>query len=104
MAYNRPIPEEKQRKGMSGLRGLVQAEKLMQIALMLPSAAFIGWLLGAWLDKRLHQSWITVAGVLLGIVAGMVSAVRMAVEIGSEVQRSDDKSNKDKKEDSGGPK
>ncbi len=34
----------------------MQAEKLIQIAMMLPSAAFIGWLIGAWADGRLHQS------------------------------------------------
>ena len=59
MAYNRPIPDPApQRKDSGGLATLVQAEKLMQIAILLPSAAFIGWLLGAWADKAWHQSWL----------------------------------------------
>ena len=28
---------------------------MVQIAILLPSSAFIGWLIGAWLDSRLHQ-------------------------------------------------
>jgi ATP synthase protein I len=61
-----------------GVAGIVQAEKVVQIALVLPSAVLIGWLGGAWLDSRLHQSWIALAGFVLGSVAGMVSAIRMA--------------------------
>ena len=65
---------------MSGMLGAwVQAEKLMQIALMLPSAAFIGWLAGYGLDHWLHQTWIAMAGVVFGIFAGLVGAIRMAM-------------------------
>ena len=53
MPFNNPIPDDKRRdqkprRDSGGLATLVQAEKLMQIAILLPSAAFIGWLLGAW--------------------------------------------------------
>jgi len=59
MPFNRPIPEHKPRTKLStGVGALVEAEKLMQIAILLPSAAFIGWLIGAWADSRLHQHWI----------------------------------------------
>ena len=51
MPYNRPIPDPKQSGKDPGLfSAWIQAEKLMQIALVLPCAAFIGWLIGAWLD------------------------------------------------------
>ena len=67
MPFNRPIPDAKPRsKASSGVSALVEAEKLMQIALLLPSAAFIGWLLGAWVDSHLHQSWIGIAGIVFG--------------------------------------
>ena len=78
--YQRPIPDKKTEPGMSGLIGAwVQAEKMIQIALVLPCAALIGWLLGAWLDHMLHQTWIAMAGIIFGIVSGLVGAIRMAV-------------------------
>lgn len=83
MPYNRPIRDEKQRrKFSSGMESLVQAEKMMQIALLLPSSAFIGWLIGAWLDRRFHQSWIGLAGIVFGGIAGMVHVIRMVLAAG----------------------
>jgi ATP synthase protein I len=68
---------------MSGLVGSwVQAEKMIQIVLLLPSAAFIGWLAGYGLDRWLHQTWMAAAGVIFGIIAGLVGAVRMAMFYG----------------------
>ncbi len=65
---------------MSGMLGAwVQAEKMIQIALILPCAGFIGWLLGAWLDHLLHQSWISVVGIVFGILAGLVGAVKLTM-------------------------
>lgn len=69
---------------MSGLVGAwVQAEKMIQIALVLPCAALIGWLLGAWLDHLLHEKWIATAGIIFGIVAGLIGAIQMAVAYSS---------------------
>jgi len=70
---------------MSGLVGAwVQAEKMVQIVLLLPSAGFIGWLAGYGLDRWLHQTWIAMAGIVFGIVAGLVGAVRMAMVYGGD--------------------
>ncbi len=78
--YNRPIPEKKSQSGGSGIIGAwVQAEKMIQIVLLLPSAAFIGWIAGVLLDRWLHQTWIAVAGIVLGIISGLVGAIRMAM-------------------------
>ena len=64
----------------SGLIGSwIQAEKMIQIALMLPCAGFIGWAIGAGLDRWLHQTWISMAGIVLGIIAGLVGAIQMAI-------------------------
>jgi hypothetical protein len=80
MPFNRPIPDNKPRSRPSaGLEGLVQAEKLMQIALLLPSSAFIGWLAGAWADTRFHQSWMGIAGCVFGGISGLVYVVRLAL-------------------------
>ncbi|MGB7548203.1 MAG: AtpZ/AtpI family protein [Terracidiphilus sp.] len=80
MPFNRPIPDSKPRsKASTGLQGLVQAEKMMQIAFVLPSAAFIGWLGGSWADNHFHQSWIALAGFAFGSVAGLVHVIRLAL-------------------------
>jgi len=93
MPFNRPIQEPRPRTApSSGIKSLVQAEKLMQIAILLPSSAFIGWLAGAWLDKHLHQEWIGLAGIVFGGISGLVYVIRLVMasgtgagsEIGSE--------------------
>jgi ATP synthase protein I len=84
MPYNRPIPDpEPRRKTSSGIETLVQAEKLMQIAILLPSAAFIGWLLGAWADRAWHQSWLGLAGMVFGGISGLVYVVRLVITTGT---------------------
>ncbi len=85
MPFQRPIPDPKPRPRRStALESLVQAEKLMQIAILLPSAAFIGWLAGAWLDSRLHQSWIGPVGIVFGGIAGLVHVIRMVMAAGRD--------------------
>jgi F0F1-type ATP synthase assembly protein I len=92
MPFNRPIPESKQpRKYPSALATLMEAEKMMQIAILLPSAAFIGWLIGAWADSRLHQSWIAVAGILFGGVSGLVYVIRLALTAGAKAEAETEK-------------
>lgn len=82
MPFHNPIPERKQRSGLAeAAKSYVQAEKIAQIAIVLPSAVIIGWLGGAWLDAHLHQSWMTITGFILGCVAGMSSAIRMAMAL-----------------------
>jgi F0F1-type ATP synthase assembly protein I len=69
-----PVPNPKSSGGKSSgaLGGLVRAERLMQIAFILPTAVVVGWLFGYLLDKWLHQHWIYIVGILLGSVAGFV--------------------------------
>ncbi|GGG75702.1 AtpZ/AtpI family protein [Edaphobacter dinghuensis] len=54
------------------LGDLVKAESMIQLAIALPAGCLIGWLIGAWLDKHFHQSWISIAGIVLGAIAGFV--------------------------------
>lgn len=78
MPYHKPIPEpDRNRSG--AFHAWVQAEKFIQIILVLPSAAFIGWIVGVGLDHAFHKTWISMAGIVVGIVAGLVSAIRMAI-------------------------
>ena len=63
----------------SGVEAIVQAEKLLQVALILPCAAVVGWLIGAWADKHFHQTWIAIAGIVFGAISGLVFVIRMAL-------------------------
>lgn len=63
----------------SGLASLVEAEKMIQISVLLPCSAFVGWILGAWLDKLFHQSWMSLVGILFGGISGIVYVVRMVI-------------------------
>ena len=60
------------------LGDLVKAESLIQLALALPLGCVLGWFLGHWLDGKLHQNWIGVAGIVLGAVAGFLQIFRTA--------------------------
>jgi ATP synthase protein I len=98
MAFNKPIPDSNQdggekRRDSGGLATLVQAEKMMQIALLLPSAAFVGWLMGAGLDKLFHTTWIAAAGIVFGGIAGLVYVIRLVLSSSSQI---DDKSGDNK--------
>lgn len=97
MPYHHPTPEpESQGKSATAgksaaadkrsgtFQAWVQAEKFIQIILVLPSAAFIGWAAGFGLDRAFHKTWIAMVGVVVGIVAGLVSVIRIAVEYASK--------------------
>jgi len=59
------------------VEGVVRAERLFQIALILPVSVIAGWLIGVGLDKWLHQHWISMVGLLLGAVAGFIEVFRV---------------------------
>lgn len=65
------------RKG--AVNSIVRAERLTQIAFILPAAVVVGWLLGAGLDKWLHQHWIYLVGIILGCVAGFIQIFRLVL-------------------------
>jgi len=58
--------------GKGALGELVKAESMIQLAIALPAGCVIGWLIGEWLDKHFHQSWMGVVGILLGAAAGFM--------------------------------
>ena len=92
MAYNRFNNDPKPRSGSSsGLGAYIQAEKLMQIAFVLPAAVVIGWVGGWWLANHFHQKWMELAGVFFGCMTGLVYVVQtaIAVEKGSRMRNED---------------
>jgi len=74
----------------------IQAEKLMQIAIILPCSAFIGWLIGAWFDRHFHQSWIAIVGIVFGGISGLVYVVRLALNAEKDPAMQDDDSSSGK--------
>jgi ATP synthase protein I len=80
MPFNNPIPgKDPQPRDKGGIGTLIQAEKLTQIAVLLPSAVFLGWLIGGILDSKLHQHWISLAGIVFGGISGLVYVVRLVM-------------------------
>lgn len=61
-------PDEKR----SFFKDYVKAESMVQLAIAIPAGCLIGWLLGSWLDRHFHQSWIAIAGIVLGAVGGFI--------------------------------
>lgn len=88
MPFNPPIPKSnpdsdrpsaapRTSRGPLGLSP--QAGRMMEVAFLLPCSAFVGWGIGWWLDKTLHQTWISLVGILFGGISGIVYVVRMVV-------------------------
>lgn len=81
MPDENPTPNPPPRKAPDGvLGGLIGAERMMQIALVLPVSVLVGWAIGAGLDKWLHQHWIYLAGVVLGAVAGFIEIFQIVAK------------------------
>jgi len=90
MPFHNPIPESRQpAKSSGGLGSLVEAEKLMQIAMVMPSAVLVGWGLGYLGDHKLHLRWMTASGVIFGCAAGLVYVIQLAFAAERASQRRD---------------
>jgi F0F1-type ATP synthase assembly protein I len=51
-----------------------------EIAFVLPAATFVGWFIGAELDKHLHTDWIYIVGLILGTIAGFSDLIRILLK------------------------
>jgi F0F1-type ATP synthase assembly protein I len=90
VAFNNPKPRASStgKPDRGGMDTLIRAEKMTQIAFILPAAVLVGWLVGAGLDKWLHTSWIYIVGILLGVAAGFVQIFRLVGAAGASIDRS----------------
>jgi len=79
----KPDREDQSRRGSGSgiLKSVVQAERLIQLALVLPAATLIGWAIGLGLDHWLGHHWISIAGLLVGAVAGFVEVFRVVAAV-----------------------
>jgi F0F1-type ATP synthase assembly protein I len=64
----------------------VALARYSQLAFVLPAATFIGWIIGALLDRWLHTTWLYLVGLILGIVAGFIELIRTVVKSESKDQ------------------
>ena len=65
------------RPGEAEQRSLwVQVARYSQLALVLPAATFVGWLIGLGLDRWLHTKWLYLVGLIVGIAAGFIELIR----------------------------
>ena len=62
----------------------IQIARYSQLALVLPAATFVGWLIGVGLDRWLHTKWLYLAGLIVGIVAGFVELIRTVMSSASK--------------------
>lgn len=84
-----PDPKPATGRANGAVAGLVRAERLLQIAFILPAAVVVGWLIGAGLDKWLHQHWINLAGLALGAIAGFVEIFRLVFSAEKQMEKED---------------
>jgi ethanolamine transporter EutH len=89
MPYHAPIPGRKDSGYSGGLKLFAEAEKLMHIAFVMPSAVFIGWLIGAWVGSKLHMGWLQIVGILLGCVSSLFYVIQMAIAAEKKAAQSD---------------
>ncbi len=54
----------------------LEVSRYIELGVLLPACTFIGWLIGAGLDKWLHTTWLYLLGLILGIAAGFVQLIR----------------------------
>ncbi len=54
----------------------VQAARYSELALMLPAALVVGWLIGTALDHWLHTTWLSIVFLFLGIIGGLIQLIR----------------------------
>jgi hypothetical protein len=45
--------------------------KYLSLALMLPSGAFAGFLLGRFAEHWIHASWPTLVGIIVGVITSL---------------------------------
>lgn len=71
------MPEEKKNT-------LLQVSRFVELGVLLPACTFIGWLVGAGLDKWLHTTWLYLVGLIVGIAAGFVQLIRTVLKAEKE--------------------
>jgi F0F1-type ATP synthase assembly protein I len=61
-----------------------QIGRYSHMGFILPASVVVGLLIGGWLDRRFHTSWITVVGLLVGCAAGFTELIRTIIRASKE--------------------
>ena len=56
--------------------GMQMVGRYLSIAMMLPAATFVGYVIGYFLDKAFHTAFLKVVFLLIGIAAGFLELFR----------------------------
>jgi hypothetical protein len=103
MAHKRQGSDSEDRARLgSGFSSLVEAEKLMQVAFVLPTALVICWFLGWWLAGKTHLKWLEIAGIVFGCIVGLFYVIQMAVAVEKKTSMEDESQNDNGKENLNG--
>ena len=94
--------EDGKRTGHEVTKAIIQTDRMLQIALILPAAVFVGWLIGAGLDRWLHTHWIYMVGIFVGLGAGIVQILRLLREMEQKMDRNRKQMGKDAAGDEAG--
>jgi F0F1-type ATP synthase assembly protein I len=78
---DQPLPPNHGQKPKNAWK---QYGEYSQIALILPAAILAGLILGAVLDRWLHTTWLTVAGLLLGAGVGFYQLARGLMKVSKD--------------------
>jgi F0F1-type ATP synthase assembly protein I len=89
MPQDSPAPQPRKRSALTD--GVASAERLIELAFIMPAGVGVGWLAGAGLDKLFHQHWIYLAGILFGFVAGFIEVLRSAMRYSNKIEKEDRK-------------
>ena len=90
MPFNRPIPESKPpEKSTGGLAAYIAAEKLLNIAAVMPAAVAICGGAGWWIGNRLHQHWIFIVGIVFGCISGLFYVIQQAIATEKKSRKED---------------
>lgn len=54
--------------------------KYVNLALLLPISAFVGYLIGYGIDALIHTGWIRYVFLVLGVIAGFVETFRVLTQ------------------------
>jgi uncharacterized membrane protein YfcA len=80
MPFHRDLPESKPtEKSSGGLAAYIAAEKLLNIAAVMPAAVAICGGAGWWVGNRLHQHWIFIVGIVFGCISGLFYVIQQAI-------------------------
>lgn len=67
---------DEKRKDDTPASSMVFVARYLGLAFLIPMSAAAGWMLGAYLDRHLHTSYLSMTCLILGIVGSFIQLLR----------------------------